>query len=44
VPIAAYSKQYKPQLLNRVGTIDIPALQSKVDADIEIAENWKPSL
>jgi hypothetical protein len=39
---AVYSKQYKPQLLNRVGFIDIPALQTKVDADIEIARRWQP--
>lgn len=38
---AVYSKQYKPQLLNRVGFIDIPALQTNVDADIEIARKWR---
>lgn len=37
---AVYSRQYKPQLLNRVGYVDIPALQAKVDADIAIALNW----
>jgi hypothetical protein len=39
---AAYSRQYKPQLLNRVGYIDIPALLQKVQADVEIARNWQP--
>ncbi|HYP09456.1 MAG TPA: hypothetical protein VER03_24745, partial [Bryobacteraceae bacterium] len=39
---AVYSKQYKPQLLNRVGFVDIPALITKVEADIQIAKDWKP--
>jgi hypothetical protein len=39
---AIYSKQYKPQLLNRVGFIDIPAYLSKVQADIELARKWQP--
>jgi hypothetical protein len=38
---AVYSSQYKPQLLNRVGYIDIPALTAKVDADIETARAWR---
>ena len=37
---AVYSSQYKPQLLNRVGFIDIEALTSKVAQDIDIAKNW----
>lgn len=37
-----YSAQYKPQLLNRVGYIDIPALLSSVKADVEIARKWAP--
>lgn len=39
---AVYGSQYKPQLLNRVGFIDIPALSAKADADVEIARHWKP--
>lgn len=39
---AVYASQYKPQLLNRVGLVDIPALAAKVANDIEIARNWQP--
>lgn len=38
---AIYAKQYKPQLLNRVGFVDIPALIAKVEQDIQIAKAWK---
>lgn len=38
---AIYSAQYKPQLLNRVGYVDIPALTTKVASDIDVARNWK---
>lgn len=38
---AIYERQYLPQLLNRVGTADIPALTAKAAADIEIVRNWK---
>jgi hypothetical protein len=37
---AVYASQYKPQLLNRVGFVDIEALTAKVAQDIEIARNW----
>ena len=37
-----YDAQYKPQLLNRVGYIDIPALLANVKADVEIARKWTP--
>ena len=37
---AVYASQYKPQLLNRVGFIDIEALTPKVAQDTEIAMNW----
>ncbi len=37
-----YGSLYKPALYNRVGFVDIPALISKVEADIIIAKNWKP--
>jgi hypothetical protein len=37
-----YSAQYKPQLLNRIGYVDIPALLANVKADVEIARGWLP--
>ncbi len=37
-----YARNYKPQLLNRVGFVDIPALAAKVDNDVGIALEWKP--
>lgn len=39
---AIYSQQYKPQLLNRVGYVDIPTLLEKAAADIATAQSWKP--
>jgi hypothetical protein len=39
---AAYSRQYKPQLLNRVGFVDIPGFTRNVEEDIAIAKNWQP--
>ncbi len=33
--------QYRPQLLTRVGYVDLNALTAKVDADIDIAKTWK---
>ncbi|WP_145299239.1 carbohydrate-binding family 6 protein [Planctopirus ephydatiae] len=39
---AIYDSQYTPQLLNRVGTADIPALTAKAAEDIEIIRSWKP--
>jgi hypothetical protein len=39
---AIYDRQYTPQLLNRVGPTDIPALTAKAAADIEIVRTWKP--
>ena len=39
---AIYDRQYLPQLLNRVGTADIPALTAKAAEDIEIVRSWKP--
>ncbi len=39
---ATYDGQYKPALRNRVGLVDLPALQAEVDHDIEIASTWKP--
>jgi hypothetical protein len=39
---AIYGRQYLPQLLNRVGTADIPALKAKAAEDIDIVRTWKP--
>ncbi|MBI4891947.1 MAG: carbohydrate-binding family 6 protein [Acidobacteria bacterium] len=36
-----YGAQYKPQLLNRVGYVDIPALGAKADEDVAMARAWK---
>jgi hypothetical protein len=33
-------KQYKPQLLNRVGYVDLAALTAKVAADIDVAKAY----
>ncbi len=38
---ARYSSQYKPQLLNRVGYMDVNALTAKVKRDLKIAGNWQ---
>jgi hypothetical protein len=40
---SAAGAQYKPQLLNRVGYVDLKALAAKVSDDIRIAEDWKPA-
>jgi hypothetical protein len=37
-----YNSLYKSALYNRVGFVNIPALISKVEADITIAKQWKP--
>ena len=37
-----YGSLYKPALYNRVGFVDIPELINKVEADITIAQQWKP--
>lgn len=37
-----YSSLYKPALYNRVGFVDIPALITKVEADITLVKSWKP--
>ncbi len=39
---AAYTREYvQPVLYNRVGYVDIPGLQAKVNADINMAREWK---
>ena len=37
-----YGSLYKPALYNRVGFVNIPELLKKVEADIEMAKEWKP--
>jgi hypothetical protein len=32
--------QYKPQLLTRVGFVDLNAITASVAKDVEIARNW----
>jgi hypothetical protein len=39
---AVATAQYKPQLLTRVGYVDLNALTAKVEEDVEMARNWKP--
>ncbi|MBM3334112.1 carbohydrate-binding family 6 protein [Candidatus Sumerlaeota bacterium] len=39
---AVAGSQYKPQLLNRAGYVDLNALTEKVERDIEMARDWKP--
>jgi len=40
---AIATAQYRPQLLTRIGYVDLNALTAKVEQDIEIARNWKRS-
>ncbi len=36
------SRQYKPQLLNRVGHVDVRAVTADVERDITLARKWQP--
>ncbi len=39
----AYTRQYvQPVLYNRVGFVDLPGLQHRVDEDVVIARTWQP--
>jgi hypothetical protein len=38
---AIATAQYKPQLLNRVGYVDLNALTAKVAQDIALADAWQ---
>jgi hypothetical protein len=38
---AVVSSQYKPQLLTRVGFVDVSALTAKVEQDIKMAGDWQ---
>jgi len=39
---AVRNAHYVPALFNRVGLVDVMALTSKVEADVEIARTWTP--
>ena len=39
---AVATSQYRPQLLTRIGYVDLNALTEKVAGDIDIAREWKP--
>jgi hypothetical protein len=38
-----YSRQYKPQLLNRVGYVNIPSLTVMAEKDLQTARAWRPN-
>lgn len=40
---AVATRQYRPQLLTRVGYVDLNALKEKVAGDIHIARQWRPA-
>ena len=39
---AAATRQYRPQLLTRIGYVDLQALAENVRQDVEMARGWKP--
>lgn len=39
---AAYATQYVPQLLTRIGYVDVTALTAKVREDVDAARRWTP--
>jgi hypothetical protein len=39
---ATATRQYRPQLLTRIGYVDLSALIEKARQDVEMASNWKP--
>lgn len=39
---AIATSQYKPQLLNRIGYVDLNEIARYVEADIAMAKDWKP--
>ena len=39
---ATATRQYRPQLLTRIGYVDLNALIEKARQDVEMASNWKP--
>jgi hypothetical protein len=40
--VRSATRQYRPQLLNRVGHVNLNALTDKVAADVDLAKSWKP--
>ncbi|HWH69081.1 MAG TPA: hypothetical protein VNT26_06835, partial [Candidatus Sulfotelmatobacter sp.] len=39
---AVATSQYRPQLLNRIGYVDLNALIAQVEADVDLAKHWQP--
>ena len=39
---AVATRQYRPQLLTRIGYVDLNALTEQVRADVHMANQWKP--
>ena len=39
---AVATRQYRPQMLTRIGYVDLNALTQKVQQDVDIARQWKP--
>jgi hypothetical protein len=39
---AVATRQYRPQLLTRIGYVDLNALSEQVRGDVEMAKVWKP--
>ncbi len=39
---AVTTGQYKPQHLGRIGAVDLNALTAKVEADVAVANAWRP--
>ena len=39
---AAAKRQYRPQLLTRIGYVDLNVLAEKARQDVEMAIEWKP--
>jgi hypothetical protein len=39
---AAATRQYRPQLLTRIGYVDLSALAEKTRQDVDMASEWKP--
>jgi hypothetical protein len=41
--VATATRQYRPQMLTRVGYVDLNALTRNVEQDVDIANGWKPA-
>jgi hypothetical protein len=40
---AVATRQYRPQLLTRIGYVDLDVLTQKVEQDVNIAREWRPT-